>query len=122
MAEHERISVMRRPLTLAVVLSLVLAGLWPLVVPTTASGHDHTQATVVASGRVTGAITVVSTKRSPIAHGNLALFANVEPVRASGLTWTSELVVTGPPSLFLQAEGRAISPRAPPTLLTSSAA
>ena len=103
---------MRRLLTSVVALSLLVAGCLPLAAPVTANVCDH--ATIVTSGRLNGTVAVVSTKRSPVGHSTLTLFATIAPTDATQFVWTHELVGI-PGSIYSpQLADSATSPRAPP--------
>ncbi len=109
---------MRRLLTSVVALSLLVAGSLPLAVPVTVNVCDH--ATIVTSGRLNGTIAVVSTKRSPVTHSTVTLFATIAPQQPSTLARTHEVVALSSSVPSSRLGDSATSPRAPPVHLIAA--
>jgi hypothetical protein len=113
---------MRRVLSLFGVLSLVMAGIAPLTSLSTADHNENAKSALITNARVPGTVAVVSSKRSPVVHGNVPAIAIFGPARTSTLFWIHELAVLLSPACSPQADRLPTSPRAPPSTLTSSAA
>ncbi len=109
---------MCRLLTSVVALSLLVAGFLPLTAPVTVNVCDHT--TIVSSGRFHGTVAILSSKRSPVAHSTVTLFATIAPQQPSALGWTYEVVALSSSVPSSQLVDSSTSPRAPPTHLTTA--
>lgn len=113
---------MRRLLAFLGVMSLVMAGIGPLTSLSKPDHNENASSALITSARVPGTVTVISSKRSPVAQGNVAVFAVSGLARSSTLSWTRELVVLLSSACSPQADRFPASPRAPPLSLASSIA